>query len=85
MREATVQERSVKIAGNENLDYCISAGHTQIIEAESDWQDPSHLPKCARERRTGIVTHHFLLPAVLMRGICRYGTVSSIVCFLWMG
>lgn len=32
---------SVEIAGNEGLDYCISAGHSQIIEAEWDMQDPS--------------------------------------------
>lgn len=36
-------DRSVEIAGNESLDYCISAEHWQIIEAKWDWQDPSKL------------------------------------------
>lgn len=40
-------DRSVEIAGNESLDYCISAGHSQIIEAEWDWQDPSKV--CQRK------------------------------------
>lgn len=40
-------DRSVEIAGNESLDYCISAGHSQIIEAEWDRQDPSKV--CQRK------------------------------------
>lgn len=31
----------MEIAGNESLDYCISAGHRQIIEAKRDQRDPS--------------------------------------------
>ena len=65
-------DRSVEIAGNESLDYCISAGHSQIIEAEWDWQDPSKVcqrtmdwkKKIAKVALTEI--HHLSLPAVLI-------------------
>ena len=63
----------MKIAGNESLDYCISAGHSQIIEAEWDWQDPSKvcqkdgLEKIAKVALTEI--HHLSLPAVLIMQI----------------
>lgn len=43
--------RSVEIAGNESLDYCISAGQRQIIEAKWDWQDPSELRRMGRRKR----------------------------------
>lgn len=39
--------RSVKIAGNESLDYCTSTGHSQIIEGEADREDPSKV--CQRK------------------------------------
>lgn len=45
--KAECADTSVKIAGNESLDYCISAGHSHIIEVERDWQEPSKV--CQRE------------------------------------
>lgn len=67
-------DRSVEIAGNESLDYCISAGHSQIIEAEWDWQDPSKVcqrkmdwKKIPKVALTEI--HHFSLPPLLMMQI----------------
>lgn len=43
--------RSVEIAGNESLDYCISAEHGQIIEAKWDWQEPSELRRMGWRKR----------------------------------
>lgn len=63
----------MEIAGNESLDYCISAGHSSIIEPEWDRQDPSDV--CQRKMDGGgggiaevalTESHHSFFPAVLM-------------------
>lgn len=75
LKASECADLSVKIAGNEGLDYCISAGHCQIIEAEWDRQDPSKVCRRKMDWGVGIAKvaltegYRFSPPAVLMMQI----------------